>query len=71
LDSKDSSKSYSEESSESEGSTNDCDEAVNVCEGEAVQLLQSLNGNSSADDEVNVGLKGRSNAGIVEGVVQV
>ena len=46
-DSKDSSELHSEESSKSEGSTNDCDEGVNVHKGEAVQLSQLLNGNSS------------------------
>jgi len=62
-DSEGSSESDSEEFSQSEGSTNGCDEGA--------RLLQSRNVDSSADEEVDVGLKGRSISGIVEAVVRV
>ena len=69
-DSDNSGESDGEGSSKSEGSINGCDQGANVHEEEASRT-QSRNGDSSTNNEVDVGLKGRSNSGIVEAVVCV
>ena len=59
--------------SKSGGSTNGCDEGADVHEEEpeAARRLKSCNGDSFANDEVDVGLKRRSNSGVVETIVRV
>jgi len=64
-DSSSESDSDNEDSSESEGSTSDCDEDIDVHQEEAIQRSQSRNSDSSSNNEVDGGLEGRNNWGIV------
>jgi len=64
LDSKDS-------SSESEGSTSDCDDDIDAHQEEAIRRSQSRNSDSSGDDEVDGELEGRNNCGNLGGIVRM
>jgi hypothetical protein len=59
------------DSSESEGSTSDCGEDINVYQEEAIRRSQSRDSDTSSDDEVDGELEGRITGGNLGGIVRM